>query len=198
VKDESRELLASASGGDAASVESLLERFLPQLHAFVRLQMGQELRAKESSVDLVQSACREVLEHLDRFQYTGESNFRHWLFTTALRKVRNRVAYYRAAKREGAQALDTTSGQDAGLLDAYRTLRTPSQELIAHEEVGHLEAAFAQLAPHSQQVVLLSRLVGLSHREIAATMGRTESSTRNLLYRALAELAESMRRHRVT
>ena len=198
MKDESRELLASASGGDAASVESLLERFLPQLHAFVRLQMGQELRAKESSVDLVQSACREVLEHLDRFQYTGESNFRHWLFTTALRKVRNRVAYYRAAKREGAQALDTTSGQDAGLLDAYRTLRTPSQELIAHEEVGHLEAAFAQLAPHSQQVVLLSRLVGLSHREIAATMGRTESSTRNLLYRALAELAESMRRHRVT
>ncbi len=198
MKDESRELLASASAGDAASVKSLLERFLPQLRAYVRLQMGQELRAKESSVDLVQSACREVLEHLDRFQYKGESNFRHWLFTTALRKVRNRVAYYRAAKREGAQVLDTTSRQDAGLLDAYRTLRTPSQELIAQEEVEHLEAAFAELSPHSQQVVLLSRLVGLSHREIAATLGRTESSTRNLLYRALAELAEAMRRHRVT
>jgi RNA polymerase sigma-70 factor (ECF subfamily) len=191
--EDSRDLVESASRGDASAIGALLERFLPQLHAFVRLQMGPELRAKEDSLDLVQSACREVLEHVDRFQYTGESNFRHWLFTTALRRVRNRVAYYRAVKRDAAREIGPSSDADASLLEACATFRTPSGELIAREELAALEAGFARLPEDYRQVVLLSRLVGLSHKEIAAAMDRTESATRNLLYRALAELAEGMR-----
>ena len=51
--------------------------------------MGPQLRAKESASDLVQSVCREVLGRLDRFQHGGEAGFRHWLYATALRKVRD-------------------------------------------------------------------------------------------------------------
>ncbi len=194
MEDPSRSLVEAASRGDAASVHALLERFLPQLHAFVRLQMGSELRARESSLDLVQSACREVLEHVDRFRYTGETDFRHWLFTTALRTVRNRVAYHRAGKRDAGREFATPSGSDASLLAAYATIRTPSEEVIAREGLEAFESAFARLPEHYREVVLLSRLVGLSHEEIATSMGRSESSVRNLLYRALAELAEAMRR----
>ena len=78
------------------------------------------------------------------------------------------------------------------LMLLYQTLATPSKELMGKEELERFETAFARMPEHQQQVILLSRVVGLSHKEIAETMERTESSTRNLLYRALAELAEMM------
>jgi RNA polymerase sigma-70 factor (ECF subfamily) len=189
--DESRRLVESAAEGDSVAVEALLEKHLPQLRAFLRLRMGPSLRAKESAQDLAQSACLEVLANLNRYQYQGESNFRHWLFTTALRKLKNKVEFYQAAKRDVRREI--TPGEDqAGVSQVYQTLLTPSQHLQHREDLEAFEAAFDRLSEDHREVVLLARIVGLSHREIAAVMGRTEAATRNLLYRALAELASSM------
>jgi DNA-directed RNA polymerase specialized sigma24 family protein len=74
------ELYALATTGDATALESLIERYLPQLHAFVRLRLG-ALRARESSMDIVQSVCRELLASRERFEFHGEDRFRAWLFT---------------------------------------------------------------------------------------------------------------------
>ena len=41
-------------------------------------------------------------------------------------------------------------------------------------------------------MVLLTRVVGLSHAEVAERLGRSEGATRMLLARALALLARSM------
>ncbi len=189
--EESRKLVESASQGDEVAIGVLLEKHLPRLQAFIRLRMGPELRAKESAGDLVQSVCRDVLQNLERFQYQGETNFRRWLFTTALRRIKNKVEYYRAAKRdvgrEGNPREDYVT-----ISQIYENLVTPSQELMGRERAEQLENAFQSLPEHYQEVILLARIVGMSHQEIAASMGRTESSTRSLLYRALAELAAAM------
>ena len=131
MEDQTRRLVDSASHGDASAVDQLLMQHLPQLQAFVRLRMGPQLRAKEGSADLVQSTCREVLEHIDRFQYRGEENFRRWLFTTALRKVLKRAAYYRAGKRDVQREAspDSAVAPEALLTEAYLTMSTPSHAL---------------------------------------------------------------------
>ncbi len=191
--DESRELFQRASQGDAGAVESLLELHLPRLRAFVRLRMGKALSAKESASDIVQSSCREVLENAGKFRYQGESGFRLWLYTTALRKIRHRGEYYRAAKRdvgrEAAPGSADESGNDARAA-WYRTLSTPSRTLAIREQAERIEAAFERLPDHYREVITLSRIVGLSRAEIAEVTGRTEASVRNVLHRALAELAE--------
>jgi len=56
--------------------------------------------AKESASDLVQSVCLEILQHLDRFRYRGEAGFKHWLYTTALRRIVNKHEFNTAAKRD--------------------------------------------------------------------------------------------------
>jgi len=188
--EESRELAERASRGDGEAIDELLTRHLPGLRAFLRLRMGPELRARESVSDLAQSTCREVLEHLDRFRYQGEANFRHWLYATALRKVKNRVEYHQAQKRDHARELRA----DECLAAVYQTLSTPSRRLMGREEVEALEAAFERLSEPHREVILLARIVGLSHAEIAAATGRSEQATRSLLHRALAELAEEMER----
>lgn len=190
--DESRELEA-ASAGDPEAIEALLLRHLPGLRAFLRLRMGRELRAKESATDLAQSTCREILEHLDRYRYRGTENFRHWLFATAQRKLKNRVEYWRAGKRdvalEAARARDT---REESLAAFYATLSTPSVRLMQRERIEALEAAFDRLSEAHREVILLARVVGLSHAEVARSMGRSEEASRSLLHRALAELAEHL------
>ncbi len=184
-----------ASRGDAGAVDELLQHHLPGLRAFIRLRMGPVLRDRESCSDLAQSVCREVLEHLGRFQYPGEKAFKHWLFTEALRKISNRAEFYRAAKRDAAREVRAGGStedrsSDGGLSQIYHTVLTPSRELMAREHVERLERAFDRLPDDYREVITLSRVVGLSRAEIAREMGKSEASVRNLLHRGLSRLAE--------
>jgi RNA polymerase sigma-70 factor (ECF subfamily) len=190
-------LIEGATRGDAVAVEALLERYLPGLEAFVRLRQGRMLKAKESAVDIVQSVCREILEHMERYQYRGEAQFKHWLYTTALRKLSNRVEYYRAQKRDAGRevALAATGGatqthvSPGEVLQQYHFIGTPSQALQAREEMERIEVAFEKLTEEHREVILLSRMIGLTHREIAEVQGKTEGAVRVTLSRALAKLA---------
>lgn len=168
------------------------------LRGYVRLRAGPELRAMESTSDIVQSVCREILENRERFQFRGEDGFRRWLYTTALRKLSNRARTRRTLKR-GAPVRpieDVPEGEVAGgLLDCYRTFCTPSGAVQASEEVGRIEAAFDELPGEYREVITLSRILRLSHAEIALKLGRSEGATRTLLYRALGRLSEVLERN---
>ena len=194
----SEELLEQASAGDVDAIDVLLERHLPGLRAFVRLRTGKLIRAKESVSDIVQSVCREVIAHADRFQHGGDVGFRHWLYTTALRKLSKRRDFYEAAKRDaGREATPQsplTSGSDGELLDCYATFCTPSRIAVAREELDLVEQAFDKLPDHYREVILLAKLVGLTRAEIAKEIGKSEIAVRSLLHRALAELTEHLDR----
>ena len=186
------DLVDQASQGDPVAVDALLVRFLPGLRAYVRLRAGPMIRARESASDLVQSVCREVLEHKDQLRYGGEAGFKHWLYTTAFRKIANRKEYYQAAKRDVRRERPAKPNADdsAGdILSGYGTLTTPSKFAIAHEQVERLEAAFDRLSEEHREVILLARMIGHSRAEIARITGRTEGAVRSMLSRALAQLA---------
>jgi len=186
----SRDLVESTQRGDRAALEELLIRQLPALQAFLRLRMGPELRAKESCSDLVQSVCREVLRGLSGFEYRDEAGFRAWLFTHARHKVLHKQRNLHAQRRDAARELPLSRGsEDNALLDCYRTLCTPSRVLAADEALAHIEAAFDALPEDYKEAIVLHRLVGLSHAEIAAKLDRSEGAVRNLVYRGLSQLA---------
>ena len=189
--DESGHLLRSATRGDAPAMAALLTRHLPGLLAFIRLQAGDLIRRKESVSDLAQSVCREVLEDAQEFDYRGEAQFRQWLFTTALRKIIDRDRYYRAGKRDAAREVGTspTDSSEAMLIDCYGSFCTPSRNAIAHEELNRIETAVRALPEDYRDVIVASRIVGLSNAEIAEQIGRTEDAVRALLGRALARLS---------
>lgn len=195
--DESKGLVEAAARGEDGALDRLLERHLPGLRAFVRLRADKVLRSKESSSDLVQSVCREVLEHMDRFQYRSEAGFRQWLYRTAERKVVDRFRYYHAARRSPDREVEPghdRSNQDFALSNCYRTIYTPSQDAIAKEELERVEEAFGDLSQDYRDVITMARIVGLTNSEIAEQLGRTEASVRNLLYRGLAQLADRVAR----
>ncbi|MFK7740226.1 MAG: RNA polymerase sigma factor [Planctomycetota bacterium] len=178
-------MIARLEANEAGALDAVVARCLPRLHAYVRLHMSGSLRAREASLDVVQSICREVLEERESFVYQGEGQLISWLLTTAMNKMRERARYAGRQKRDAARE----TPQDQVDLSLYASLLTPSRAAVQHEEIAALEQAIGQLTPDHREVLVLARIVGLPHKEIAERLGRTESSVRNLLGRAMVRLA---------
>lgn len=189
--DDEARLYGQATQGDQDALDRLLQRYLPQLHAFVHARLGAELRARESSLDVVQSVCRELLSARAQFDFQGEDRFRGWLFTAALNKVRERHRRLHADKRDIAREVDAEA---ADSFAAVAHLLTPSQDAIGNETTAALRASLAALSEEHREVITLARLVELPHRIIAEIMSRSEEATRQLLARAMVQLVRELGR----
>ena len=171
----------------------LLERYLPWLRAFVRARLDPELRRRESESDVVQSVCRELLAHSAAFEYRGESQFRGWLFTAALNKVRKKVRFHHQPRRSIRREEPATSG--FAPIDSHSSLQ-PSQAALAGERVAMLEAALDTLSDSDRKVIALARLAGLPIEEVAARLHKNVEAARKQLGRALVRLTAELQRRR--
>lgn len=188
---DSSAALAAAGRGDRALLDRLIVRHLPELRAFVRLRIDPLLRAQESSSDLVQSVCAEVLAHPSRFEFRGEPQFKNWLYGSVLHEIAAHRERLLTLKRKppGPQLTNT----EALLSAVYTTRFDPGEQAANRELAGLLERAFDVLTNEQREVLTLHRIVGLPHAEIASQLGKSEDATRQLLHRAMAALAVAMR-----
>lgn len=141
----------------------------------------------------MQSICSEVLADRDNFAPRGEPAFRKWLFTKAMAKLVDHRRYFLRQKRNPAREVRFDQASASSRLEGlYAAMTSPSQAAIAREDVTRFEAAFARLPPEQQHVIAAARLLGQSHAEIAAELGKTEGAVRVLLHRALARVGLAM------
>ena len=83
-------------------------------------------------------------------------------------------------KRDAARDVPL-EGADEALLAVYRTsFASPSAHAMGREAMERLESAFDRLPEDYREVIVLSRICGLSRAEVAASMQRSEASVRNL------------------
>ncbi len=194
MSDDVGRLVGDASRGDAEAVDELLARYLAPLRAYVRGRMGGLPAGKEAPSDVVQSACREVLEHLadERLTLRTEAEFREWLFRAALYKLNDRRRFWGRARRDPRR--EERADRPSRVDDFFRSLATPSREADANEELRRVARAFEELPPRYRDALRLARVEGLSHREIADRLGVNEGASRMLLSRAAARLARLLAR----
>jgi RNA polymerase sigma-70 factor, ECF subfamily len=188
---DSGELVHAATTGDSGAIEALLQRYLPDIQAYVARNAGELVRAKESAADLAQSVCREVLESLKagRLAYHGEAEFKQWLYRAAVMKMMNRRRFYTADRRDvRAEEAALDASAFPGVAAASEVV-SPSRAAAWQEELALFERAFAQIPENYREVIALHHIEQLSHAEIAARLGISEANSRMLLSRALARLA---------
>jgi RNA polymerase sigma-70 factor (ECF subfamily) len=191
------DLTVAACQGDSDAIDELIEHYLPALRGFVRLRAGAMLRRQESTSDLVQSVCRELLVHQSRFRHPSPAAFRRWLFITAQRKISTRKAYYLAQKRDVMRNMERRLGNsmtNESLVGCYKTLSTPSKRVAAKEDVERIEAAFDELPDEYREVITLAHIVGMTRAEIAEHLGKSEGAVRMTLHRALAAVARVLKK----
>src|SRR5690606_26556285 len=158
---------------------ALLSEEWARLRAFVRLRMGPELRACESASDIAQDVCVALLGRTEAFEWQGRERFRHWLCSTALNKIRQRLRHYGVRRRVGPSRC---AGADQNVSECCAHTAEPLDDLMSGETAKRIEAAVDALP------INLRRVVGLSYAAIAAERGTSEGAVRILMHRALARL----------
>lgn len=181
--------------GQARTLRELLPQHLPQLERFIRTQLHRTLRDAESASDLVNSVCGDLLAEDIRFEYRGDAQFLTWLHTVVTNKIRQRLRFLGAGKRDYRRLAVHDGVDDVEPLEGV-DLRTPSQDAVVKEDLGLLDLSLSLLPEHYRELVVRVHLRGEPHRAVASEMGRSEGATRTMLVRALAKLAGIMDRLR--
>ncbi len=176
----------------APEVAQALERHLPGLHAFVRMNLGTFLGSQEAVSDVVQSAAREVLLRAEHFEWRGDAAFRSYLCTVATRKMLEKRRYHLSQRRDALRT-EPTAGSGLQHLPAPRT-HTPSQLAEQIESLERLQQAFDSLEEDERLALTMATILELTTEQIAAELGIALRTAQWRLARARARLAALLSR----
>ena len=191
--DKTRQLVALAKEGDESALNQLWKVYGARVHWIMRLRMGRELRSKLESMDLAQDALVSALEGLGDFTYKNEGDFLRWLSTIAENRLRDNLDKLHADKRDIRKEVrfnnhgPTTAGGffgTPGPVDAT----TPSVIMSRKEDLARLEKAIDELKPEYREVIVLTKIEGLSYKEIGERLGKSTDAVGMLLSRAMVAL----------
>ena len=187
-------LVALAKEGDPSALNQLCSVYGERVRRMIRLRLDQKLRSKLDSVDVVQDALILALGGLKDFTYRNEGDFLRWLSKIAENKLYDILDKFHTEKRDVLREIPfkkEARGAESGSVDAAGPMRTTTPSMIAckKEVLDRLEKALDELKPEYKEVIVLKRIEGLSHAEIAERLGKNTGAVRMLLARALAALA---------
>ena len=193
VDQKTQHLVALAKDGDESALDRLCTVYGPRVLWLVRLRMGKELRSKLESMDLVQDVLVCALKDLGNFTYKTEGDFVRWLARIAENRLRDNLDKLHADKRDIRKEVrlygyrPTVEDSFVAALDAVDTT-TPSAIMSKREDLDKLAKAIDALKPEYREVIVLTKVEGLSYREIGDKLGRSADAARMLYSRAMAAL----------
>ena len=177
------DLVRDAVAGRPEAVEALYARVAPRVLSFVRMRMGQSLRERMDSRDILQATLLKSFERFGEFQGSGKPALMAWLARIAEREILDRADYHQRARRS-ARREEPLSGED--MLEARVT--SVLSRMIRDERAEKLEHAIEGLSDAHREIILLRKFQELPFREIATRLGKSEDACRMLLARALSAL----------
>jgi RNA polymerase sigma-70 factor (ECF subfamily) len=176
-KDPNEGALIQASiEGDGKAFETLYVHYMDAIYRYIFFRVGDEIQAE----DLTEETFVRAWEALPKYQQ-GKYPFSSWLYRIAHNLV---IDHYRRKKPVPISN---------GLMRTYSDPVEPMDRMVDRkQEIQLLIKAVQQLNELEKEIVLLRFVEGLSHKEISAMVGRSQSSCRVILHRALKALRATL------
>lgn len=171
-------LIAAAQAGDREAFEDLVRLTHADTYTLALRLTGNE----EDARDVAQEAYLRAYRGLRRFR--GDAQFSTWLY---------RITANCAATQMGRRARHRHDVlDDTFQLADPRTDHDPQLRADASDLRSRLADALDELPPRLRAVVVLRDVYGLSHEDIAAELGITESAAKVRLHRARHKLRDRL------
>jgi RNA polymerase sigma-70 factor (ECF subfamily) len=167
-------LVERARRGDVDAFRSLFDTYGARVHRYAQVRLGRA----EDAQDALQDVFLAVWRGLPGFRYEHPGSFPGWVFAIARTVV---AEHQRRTLRRRTVALDEApegSEEFEG--------RVLSRQLLVQE--------LEQLPESQREVLILRFMVGLSAKEIAASLGKTEAAVMAMQMRGLKHLRRRMGR----
>jgi RNA polymerase sigma-70 factor, ECF subfamily len=168
VEADERALIVAAQG-DAARFGALYERYFDRVYAFVISRVHD----RDAAEDLTAQTFHRALENLGKFEWRGVP-FSAWLLRIAGNAMADRWAAL--GRERGVEAAEVGETFDTDAI----------------ENRARLFGLVRRLPPEQRRVVLMRFVEQRSVREIAAALQKTEGAVKQLQFRALTSLRETM------
>jgi RNA polymerase sigma-70 factor (ECF subfamily) len=158
--------------------------------------MGKALRSKLESMDLVQDVLLSALRDLGDFRYRDEGDFLRWLSRIAENRLKDNLDKLHADKRDIRREVrldDFGAHTEGRCFGGPRPVdeTTPSVIMSRKEELDELAKAMDELKPEYKEVIVLTKIEGLSYKEISHKLNRSDEAVRKLFTRAMAALTSA-------
>jgi RNA polymerase sigma-70 factor, ECF subfamily len=154
--------------GDEPAFRRWYEAAAPRVYAYLYTRCGEDV---ELAQELTQETFLQVVRNRD--SYAGNADSVTWLIAIARSRLGD---HFRRLERDGRRHLRLIREIPPHEVDPDAQER--------HTEGAHLRAALARLTPAQRAALVLRYLDGLSVREVAATLDRSEKTTEALITRA--------------
>jgi RNA polymerase sigma-70 factor (ECF subfamily) len=176
--DETRErqLVERARNGDQPAFAEVFTALRERLLATIRARLSPEVRQRIDPEDVLQDTFVRALHSVKRFEWQGEDSFRRWLESVATHVALDAVRHH--GRRKALQIDREPEAPGA----------SPSKAMRREERFERLKKSMEALSPDYRTVLEFSRIEGLSVREVAERMSRSESAVKSLLLQATRQL----------
>jgi RNA polymerase sigma-70 factor (ECF subfamily) len=171
--DEER-LLTGARQFDLAALSQIHDCFYKLIYRYARHRTGDDQAAEDTAGEVFV----RLLDALEKGKAPRQS-LRGWLFGTAGHIVNDHFRRHYRVQNEDLEAHATLPASDEA---------NPEHQLQLNLTEERLRTALTRLTPEQQHVVTLRFGQGLSHREVAELVGKSEGAVKLLQFRAMQAL----------
>jgi len=195
------ELMLRVKAGDEASFDILLEKYRSPVVKFIQRMVQNSAAAEELAQDVFLRVYRA------REGYEPSARFTTWLFRIATHIALNALRDGR--KERNVQSLDAgysgagnsnaaPGGRSAGgswsdtPIEVGDTRATIEEYLVESAEVREIRSAVMALPGKQRAAVLMHKYHELDYKQIAESLGCSESAVKSLLFRAYETLREKL------
>jgi RNA polymerase sigma-70 factor, ECF subfamily len=192
--DHDTKILDGLRMGDEAALVEFLQTNQSSLLAFIRSRIGTQLQRKIEPEDVLQEASMEAVRTLKQTDLSSWDPL-NWLFQICERKIIDaHRRFFASQKRDASREAAIPDGsQAAGLADLLAaSMTTPSDAFSRDQRQLRMLAALDTLPEDQREALRMRYLVGLSSKEIAQKLGKTDGATRVMISRALGKLHEML------
>ena len=189
-------LLRDAKHGDRDARDHLFARAADRVLLYARMRLGAALRARVDAMDVLQETFLHAHRDWHRFEASDKDLDRdldrglaQWLCAIAENRIRDLADWHGAARRNIArEARDVT----VVLRDLQRSGHGPATSMVRRDERDRVSDAVDTLASEDREVLLLRHFEGLTLDAVAERTGRSASSVRRALGRAVQQLGKHL------
>jgi RNA polymerase sigma-70 factor (ECF subfamily) len=188
------ELMLRVKAGDEASFDILLEKYRTPVVKFIQRMVQNSAAAEELAQDVFLRVYRA------REGYEPSARFTTWLFRIATHIALNALRDGR--KERNVQSLDAgysgagnsngAPGRDDTPIEVGDTRATIEEFLVESAEVREIRSAVMALPGKQRAAVLMHKYHELDYKQIAESLGCSESAVKSLLFRAYETLRQKL------
>lgn len=177
---------------DRTALDALLERNLDFLHRYAHGRLGEKVRAKEDTGDVLQDEVIEFLHYSPPFVVGNEKQLRGLLCKIVDGVVAGHHRWFARMRREVARERPLPEGTSVVMHGFAADGTSPSRAAQENEREAALRLAITTLEPTDQRIVMLRTYGHQSFEQIATEVAMKADTARVRFARAVAKLSQKL------